>query len=95
MDVAFALALKLTGTVDSCTNRYYDVPRFVHMKSHAQGWEETGLQEDWTKHVIPSFSADLVCRLGGYRILDPLHYHAKHFLTDDIVKYYETAYAKH
>jgi hypothetical protein len=91
MDVAFALALKLTDSVDSCTNRYYSTPRFVHMKSQSQGWQEEGLQEDWTKHVVPSFSPDLVCKIGGYRILDPLHYHVKHFLTDDIVKYYENA----
>jgi hypothetical protein len=91
MDVAFALALKLAGSVDSCTNSYYDVPRFIHMKSQAQGWTESGLQEDWTKHVVSSFSAALACKIGGYRILDPLHYHVKHFLTDEIVKYYEDA----
>ena len=92
MDVAFALALKLTGHTEKCTNNYYDIPSFIHMKSHGQGWNASNskiLTEDWTRYVPVHFNPDLECKIGGYRILEPLHYHLKNFLTPQIISYYE------
>jgi hypothetical protein len=91
-DVAFALALRLTGTEG--TNRYFDIPRFIHMRTQGQGWEispdkKALLKEDWTKYLSVHFTPDLECYVGGYRILEPFHYHVKSFLTPEIIQFYE------
>lgn len=93
-DVAFALALKLSGNIEAATNNYFDIPRFIHMRSHGQGWnlstdKQETLQEDWTRYVPVHFTPDLKCFVGGYRILEPFHYHVKSFLTPRIIEYYE------
>jgi len=95
MDVAFALALKLTGHTKEATNNYYDIPSFIHMKSQGQGWPTRSskiLSEDWTRYVPVHFNPDLECKIGGYRILELLHYHLKSFLTPQIISYYEAKF---
>lgn len=93
-DVAFALALRLTGHEYEAINNNLQIPKFIHMKSRIQGWphpiELTA--EDWTRYTTPTFTPDLECKIGGYKIVDPLHYHVKGFLTKEIVKYYEKAH---
>lgn len=95
MDVAFALALKLTGHMEEATNNYYKIPSFIHMKSQGQGWNiQAGktLSEDWTKYVPVNFTPDLECKIGGYRILEPLHYHLNDFLNPQMISYYEAKF---
>lgn len=94
MDVAFALALKLTDHISDATNSYWDVPKFIHMKTRGQGWRpkhnlEKSLQEDWTKYVPIYFTPQLELKIGAYKILEPFHYHVKSFLTDEIIEHYE------
>lgn len=93
-DVAFALALRLTGYELDAINNNLDIPKFIHMKSRIQGWPhpiET-LSEDWTRYVTPTFTPDLECKVGGYKIIHPFHYHVKSFLTTEIIRHYEKVY---
>lgn len=91
MDVAFALALRLTGHELEATHHHMGIPKFIHMKSQLQGWKRPidQLGEDWSQYVGVTFTPDLECKIGSYKILEPLHYHLKDFLTDEMIEYYE------
>lgn len=87
-DVIFALVLKILDL----DQRFYtteSLPTFTHMKSELQGWHREGLTEDWTKHMNAFFNPELECKIGNYLQFFPLHYHVKHFITDEILDYYE------
>lgn len=91
-DVVFALALKLLDAVDEGTNDLLPLPRFVHMKSHIQGWPEADdLNENWLTHVPATLTNDLQLKVGLHRQTLPFHYHQKQFLTDEIIRTYEKA----
>ena len=88
-DVVFALAAKLFDA-ELCTYPALPVPRFVHMKSRLQNWPEMLAADDaWTTHVPVTLTDDLVLKIGRYRQHLPLHYHAKEFLTEVLIKTYE------
>lgn len=88
-DVVFALAMKLIGREEECTNTAYSFPNFTHMKTQLQGWEGLPVTEDWTAHIGTYFTDELELKIGRYRQLAPLHYHVKTFITDEIIELYE------
>ena len=88
-DVVFAVVLKLLDLDQHCyTAKSW--PTFTHMKSQLQGWDHH-VVEDWLQHMPVFFNAALECKIGNHLQTLPLHYHLKHFLTDQILEYYETA----
>lgn len=92
-DVAFALAAKLTGSIEEST-LYFPYPYFTHMKTANQNWNLSGyvFDEDWTKYIDVSFDEfnnSLGIKLGSLRQFGPLHYHVKEFLTDEMIEILE------
>lgn len=88
-DVAFAVAMRNMDARDEFTDPLIEMPTFTHMKSQLQGWAPEVAGEQWTRHIPVHFTDDLACKIGVYRQLTPLHYHAKDFLTDEIINHYE------
>lgn len=85
-DVALALAIKLTGNVDNCTEPSMEFPTFVHMKTELQNWNHNFIPSEWCS-VIPNFlTSDLQLKIANYRQNLPVHYHAKTFLTNDMIE---------
>lgn len=87
-DLVFALALKLMDL----DGRWYaenTFPTFTHMKTQLQGWNDDGLDENWCLNVPVFFRSDLGCKIGSYEQYFPLHYHAKGFVTERILKCHE------
>lgn len=82
-DVVFALAVKLLGLEDECT-RPGTFPSFIHMKTQLQGWN-LQVSEKWNDHIGVYFTDDLELKIGRYRVLAPLHYHVKDFVTDEMI----------
>lgn len=87
-DVIFAIALKLLD-LDQTFYTTKQLPTFTHMKSQLQGWGRQDMLEDWTQHMSVFFNPGLECKIGNYLQFFPLHYHVKHFLTDEMLEYYE------
>lgn len=87
-DVIFALALKLLD-LDQAWYSQRMLPTFTHMKSQLQGWEHAASVEDWTTVMSTFFNPELECKIGNYLQYFPLHYHIKHWLTDEILELYE------
>lgn len=87
-DVIFALAAKILD-VDGDAYRQTDRPTFTHMKSHVQGWNFENISEDWREHASVFFTDAAECRIGHHRQLNPLHYHLKDFVTDEMIAIYE------
>ncbi len=89
-DVAIALAIKLLGVEDECTNTLRGVPNFTHMKSQMQDWTGSReIPENWLESVSVYMTEDLELKIGRFRQLAPLHYHLKEFLTDEMIELYE------
>ncbi len=96
-DVAFALAVKLTGLTEMATMPQFDFPYFTHMKSENQNWDLLGykIHEDWREYINVSFDEfndSLGIKLGALRQFAPLHYYIKEFLTDDMITILEENY---
>ena len=87
-DVAFAIALKILD-LDSTHYTENDVLKFVHMKSHLQGWDDTGLDENWSTHITALINGEFECKIGNHLQIHPLHYHIKSFITTEIIEQYE------
>jgi hypothetical protein len=59
------------------------------MKTQLQGWDTNRVTEKWNDHIGVYFTDDLELKIGKYRILAPLHYHAKDFVTDEMIQFLE------
>lgn len=91
-DVAIALAIKLLGVEDECTDPSRNYPNFVHMKTKMQNWiGAKDIPEDWSKSISVFMTEQLELKIGRYRQLAPLHYHLKDFVTDEMLELYENA----
>ena len=85
-DVVFGIAAKILDYPSYNKFPESDVPTFVHMKSHLQGWpEDSFMHDDWTKMIKPYFNRDCGLKIGNYAQHLPIHYHVKDFLTDDMI----------
>ena len=87
-DVVYAMALKMLDIVEKATNPSVRIPTFVHMRSRSQNWK-TSSTDDWTKHIGAYFTPNCKLKIGNYQQTLPVHYVAKSFLTDEIIKSYE------
>lgn len=89
-DVVFALAIKLLDRVQECTDDTRTFPNFVHMKTMLQDWAgPREIPEDWSKSISVFMTEDLEIKIGRYIQDAPVHYHLKHFLTDEMIDLYE------
>mgnify|MGYP000381764371 CR=1 FL=1 len=77
-DLAFAMAAKLTGHVESSTTM-----RFVHMKARDQQLGPVG--EDWQSFLPTHVRPDGSILVGNYIQSMPFHYARREFLTDEII----------
>jgi len=83
-DVVYALAAKTLG-VERCTLPGVDFINFVHMKPDINGFPR---HTPWYKTVICESSVPMV-RINNINQYHPLHYHDKHWATDELIKEYE------
>jgi hypothetical protein len=88
IDVAASLAAKILNCETKITNANIEVPSFTHMKPNIQNWK--GTHESWQTQVGSYFTNDLNLWVGNYKQAGIFHYTEKTFLTEDIVKKYET-----
>jgi hypothetical protein len=88
IDVSAAIVTKILGLEEKITNNRIDYPTFVHMKTHCQDW--TPLSERWQDAVGVYLNNDLELKIGNYRQQGIFHYTENDFLTDNIIKIYET-----
>ena len=94
-DVAFALAIKLLQIENECTLPQLTFPYFTHMKPRNQNWnmDHYTVNEDWRKYThveFDKFNNSLGILIGCHRQFGPLHYHAKEFLTDEMISILES-----
>lgn len=85
-DEVYALAAKVIGE-ERCYNPILSYPSFIHMKPAIQGWDNS---VDWTKAVTFTLLDNLGIVIGGYAQQYPFHYVNKDFITDEMIKRYET-----
>lgn len=85
-DLVFSLAAHMMNIGSDITHS--DFPRFVHMKSELQGWNN--YVEDWSTHVPMIISKNGEIKIGRYVQTMPFHYHVKSILTDKIIEKYES-----
>ncbi|MBT3525921.1 MAG: hypothetical protein HN482_06445 [Bdellovibrionales bacterium] len=88
-DVAYSLAVKLLEKPNYLPDRAFQ--RFIHMKNLGQQWE-ANLQPEWNEYVKPHMTPNSELFIGPFKILSPLHYHCKDFLTDRMIKIYERSF---
>ena len=89
-DVAFALAIRLTGTEEQACHYELSIPTFVHMKNNVQN--VLGLDSNWENNLSCIVSNDLSISVGHFKQIYPFHYVTKYWLTDDRFKQYEDTY---
>lgn len=83
-DVLFSLTAAIMG-VENCCLPTYDCFTFVHMKSAINGWLDN---YEWHHQFIHEFDSTIL-RINNLNQLDPVHYHSKSFIDNDIIKYFE------
>lgn len=87
-DIIYALVAKILDEEQKVYTPQI-IPTFTHMKSQLQNWKLSSISDDWQNHLSVFFDENCVCSIGHHRQFYPLHYHLKHFLTDDIINKYE------
>ena len=88
-DLAFAVAMKLMGKEHEFTTSH-GFPIFTHMKTRDQGFKGC-VDGDWDRVLPSTLSKDLTLTVGNYVQRFPFHYHAKRFLTNEIIGKLEDA----
>lgn len=87
-DTTFSLSAKITGLTDNIINPWENLT-FVHGKTQLTKWGTIQQNEDWSKFISLNITPNLECFAGCYQINKPFHYHLKHIITDEIIKFYE------
>lgn len=88
-DTTFSLSAKLIDRVEDIVSPWTEIPTFIHAKTRLNDWGDHYSDENWNNVIPFYFTPKLECILGFYRVNKPLHYHLKHLITDEIIKYYE------
>jgi len=83
-DIAYAIAYKLFGLPDYSN---MSIPTFTHMKSQLQNIGD--MKEEWTKFLNVFINDKLDIKINNYNQINPLHYHDKNFLTEELIESYE------
>lgn len=86
-DVLFAITAQLFG-VEKCTLPTLDFINFVHMKPAINGYEDS---QKWQETQFFEYEGDML-RIGHRNQYAPVHYHEKDFMTDSLIKHYESRY---
>ena len=87
IDVSAALAIKLMDIENEVTNKTSEIPKFTHMKTYHQGWNN--LYNSWQDYVKSYFDDNLNLKVGNYVQGPVFHYVEDSFLTDKIIETYE------
>jgi hypothetical protein len=83
MDVTAALAAKIMDVENYITNYKNDPVTFVHMKTHAQGWDSP--PDSWMSAVASYLNDDCRLKIGNFQQHGIFHYTEKNFLTEKII----------
>jgi len=87
-DVLYAVTASVLG-VENCCIPTYDAFSFVHLKPAINQW----LNYDWHDAIMHEFD-DNILRVNNLNQYDPVHYHCKNFINDEIITYFEQIYEK-
>lgn len=85
-DAVYAITAKIIGE-EQCTMPSLDYFNFVHMKPHINNWTGT---VNWNEVVLSEIDPPMI-RINNLNQLDPVHYHIKNWITDDIIRKFELA----
>jgi hypothetical protein len=88
MDVTCAIAAKIMDIDTEITNAALDIPMIVHMKPAIQGWEQSA--NEWQSRVGVYLTDDLKLKIGNHLQDTVFHYTEDSFVTDAIIRKYET-----
>lgn len=88
VDVSSAIVAKILDCEQQIVSKN-EYPTFTHMKLHGQNWKST-LTDRWQDRVGVYFNSSCELKIGNYRQHGVFHYTEKDFLTDNILKTYET-----
>jgi hypothetical protein len=83
--VLYALAALMIGE-ETCTMPSMDFLNFVHMKPGFNGWSDL---YSWMETVMNERDGDMI-RINNLNQYHPVHYHAKEYATQELIKYYES-----
>ena len=83
-DLVYAITAKIHG-VENCTLPTCDFINFTHMKPAINHWPNT----PWPELVVSEIDLPMI-RVNNVNQYHPLHYHEKSWITNSIVKEYET-----
>jgi hypothetical protein len=84
-DVLYAITAKTLG-VEQCTVPSMDFVNFVHLKNSINGWGNT--DRSWKDMVMYEQDGDMI-RVHNLNQYHPVHYHAKDFITTELLELYE------
>lgn len=88
-DVVFALSAKLLG-IELCTLPGIDFINFTHMKPLINGFSQSA---SWQESVICEVDLPMI-RINNINQYHPLHYYEKSWVTEDLIKEYESELAR-
>lgn len=92
-DVAFALAMQLLGIENECTRENIDaMPTFIHMKSHIQNINHSGLEDDWQQTLPTYYNTYSDFKIGNFQQMYPFHYVEKNWLKQSMIEQMENEY---
>lgn len=84
-DLVYAIVAKLQG-VETCTLPECDFINFTHMKNSINNWPES---KPWTELVLSEIDLPML-RINNVNQYHPLHYQEKSWITDELIRRYET-----
>jgi hypothetical protein len=88
VDVSSAIVSKILDCSESITSKT-EYPTFTHMKLHGQNWKST-MTDRWQDRVGVYFNNNCELKIGNFKQSGIFHYTEKDFLTDEIIKTYES-----
>ena len=91
-DCGLLLAIRENGMGATCRRLATGgIPAFIHMKACLQGWPGVAESErDWRPFVDYGFVSGPRLFIDGVQIRLPLHYHVRDFVTNSLIKMYES-----
>jgi hypothetical protein len=88
MDITTAIASRIMDIDDDISNRGYSDPHVTHMKPGIQNWSSD--PNKWQQKVGAYLTDDLKLKIGNYTQYGVFHYVENDFVTDEIIRKYET-----
>jgi hypothetical protein len=88
MDVTASIAIKAMDIEEQVTNPKINLPTFTHMKSRAQDWRNES--STWQDRVSYTITDDVKLIIGNFIQEGIFHYTENHFVTESLIKKYES-----